>query len=95
MAVTATVLSDFGGYGSQVNSETLRRASVLAYDLPPFTTYSGAIGLGKGSWRLEAYGENLTDTRAQLYANFRQYYKEVTVNRPRTVGLRLTYKPRG
>jgi hypothetical protein len=34
--------------------------------------------------------ENLTDTRAQLYANYQQY-KAVTVNRPRTIGLHFSY----
>ncbi len=64
----------------------------IAYDLPSFTTYDGAIGVGKDTWLVQAYGENLTDTRAQLYANYAQYYKAVTVNRPRTIGLRFSYK---
>jgi iron complex outermembrane recepter protein len=61
-----------------------------AYDLPAFTTYDAALGLGKGGWRVQLYGENLTDTRAQLYANYTQY-KAITVNRPRTFGLRFSY----
>jgi iron complex outermembrane recepter protein len=61
------------------------------YDLPPFTTYDAALGLGKGGWRVQVYGENLTDTRAQLYANYTQQYKAITVNRPRTLGLRFSY----
>jgi len=34
----------------------------------------------------------MTDTRAQLYANYAQWYKAVTVSRPRTIGLRFSYK---
>jgi hypothetical protein len=34
----------------------------------------------------QVYGENLTDMRAQLYANYTQWYKAVTVSRPRTIG---------
>jgi iron complex outermembrane recepter protein len=64
----------------------------IAYDLPPFTSFDGALGVGKDAWLVQAYGENLADTRAQLYANYAQYYKAVTVNRPRTVGLRFSYK---
>lgn len=64
----------------------------IAYDLPAFTTYDGALGLGKDAWLVQAYGENLTDTRAQLYANYSQFYKAVTVSRPRTIGLRFSYK---
>ena len=64
----------------------------LAYDLPPFTTYGGALGVGNGAWLVQAYGENLTDTQGELYANYTQWYKAITVSRPRTIGLRLTYK---
>jgi iron complex outermembrane recepter protein len=63
-----------------------------AYDLPAFTTYDGALGVGKAAWQVQVYGENLTDTRAQLYANYWQWYKAITVNRPRTIGLRFSYK---
>jgi outer membrane receptor protein involved in Fe transport len=66
----------------------------IAYDLPAFTTYDGALGLQGNAWQLELYGENLTDTRAQLYANYAQWYKAVTVSRPRTFGLRVTYSYR-
>jgi iron complex outermembrane receptor protein len=63
-----------------------------AYDLPPFTTYDGALGVAKDPWLVQVYGENLTDTRAQLYANYWQWYKGITVSRPRTIGLRFSYK---
>ena len=61
------------------------------YDLPAFTTYAAALGIAKDTWRVQVYAENLTDTRAQLYASFTQQYKAVTVNRPRTFGLRFSY----
>ena len=64
----------------------------IAYDLPAFTTYDGAVGIAKDRWRLQLYALNLTDTRAQLYANYAQWYKAVTVSRPRTIGLNVTYK---
>jgi outer membrane receptor protein involved in Fe transport len=67
----------------------------VAYDLPPFTTYDGALGMGKDAWLVQLYGENLTDTRAELYANFSLNYKATTVNRPRTVGLHARYNFRG
>jgi len=69
-----------------------QQGNSTAYNLPGFTTYDGAFGVGKDAWRVQAYGENLTDTRAQLYANYAQWYKAVTVNRPRTFGLRFSYK---
>ncbi len=63
-----------------------------AYDLPAFTTYDGALGVGRDARLVQLYGENLTDTRAELYANYWQWYKAVTVSRPRTIGLRFSYK---
>jgi len=64
----------------------------IAYDLPPFTTYDAALGVGKDAWLVQLYGENLTDTRAELYENSREYYRAITVNRPRTIGLRFSYR---
>jgi hypothetical protein len=43
-----------------------------AYDLPAFTTYDAALGIGKDAWLVQVYGGNLTDTRAELYANYAQ-----------------------
>jgi outer membrane receptor protein involved in Fe transport len=62
------------------------------YDLPGFTTYEAALGVERDGWRVQLYGQNLTDTRADLYANYSLFYKAVTVNRPRTIGLRVSYK---
>jgi outer membrane receptor protein involved in Fe transport len=67
----------------------------IAYDNPPFTTYDAAIGVTRDTWMAEFYGENITDKRAELYANYRQWYKSVTVNRPRTLGLRFSYRFEG
>jgi outer membrane receptor protein involved in Fe transport len=64
----------------------------IAYDLPAFTTYDAALGIEKGAWIMQVYGENLTDTQAELYANYAQWYRGTTVNRPRTIGVRLSYK---
>jgi outer membrane receptor protein involved in Fe transport len=77
---------------STTNQVTDPHGDSTAYDLPAFTTYDGSVGVGKDGWLVEMYAENLTDTRAQLYANYSQYYKAVTVNRPRTIGVRFSYK---
>ena len=63
----------------------------IAYDLPAFTVYGGALGAEKDGWRVQLDGENLTDRRAELYANRAEWYKAITVNRPRTFGLRFSY----
>jgi outer membrane receptor protein involved in Fe transport len=64
----------------------------VAYDLPAFTAYGAALGVARQAWTVQLYGENLTDMRTQLYANYAQWYKAVTVNRPRTIGLRFGYQ---
>jgi hypothetical protein len=38
------------------------------------------------------YCENFTDSRADLYTSTSQSVKAVTVNRPRTAGLKISYK---
>jgi iron complex outermembrane recepter protein len=68
------------------------RGNSTAYDLAAFTTYDGSLGFGKDAWLVQVYGENLADTRAELFANYSQWYKGVTVSRPRTISLRFSYK---
>jgi len=75
-----------------LSSTGVLEAGQQVYQLPPFTTYSGALGAGKDAWVVELYGENLTDVRAQLNASYYLLYKAVTVNRPRTIGLRVSFK---
>ena len=64
----------------------------IAYDLDGFTTFDASVGVSTDAWQVQLYGQNLSDERAQLYANARQWYKAVTVNRPRTIGLSFSYK---
>ena len=66
----------------------------IAYDLPPFTTFDGAVGLSKDGWQVQLYGQNLADKRAQLFESASQSYTAITVNRPRTVGLHVSYQIR-
>ena len=96
-------LSDFGAFAQITavhQSHSLSTTNQLtpdlqgnstAYDLHAFTSFDGAVGVGKDGWLVQVYGENLADTRAQLYANYAQYYKAVTVSRPRTIGLRYSH----
>ena len=64
----------------------------IAYNNDAYSTYDGAIGLSRDAWTLQLYGQNLTDNKADLWANARQWYKAVTVSRPRTLGLTFSYK---
>jgi iron complex outermembrane receptor protein len=62
------------------------------YELAPYTTYDASLGAAKGSWEAELFGQNLSDTRAQLFINSASWVTLTTVNRPRVMGLRVSYK---
>jgi len=64
----------------------------IAYDNPSYSTYDAAVGMSKDAWSVTLSDVNLTDKKADLYANARQWYKAVTVNRPRTLGLTFSYR---
>ena len=48
--------------------------------------------IATGSWSTQLYAENFTDTRAILSASYAEFVKMNTINRPRTLGLRFSYK---
>jgi iron complex outermembrane receptor protein len=53
----------------------------------------GSVGFenyGSG-WGVELFVSNLTDERAQLHINRQDFFERVTTNRPRTIGLRVSY----
>jgi iron complex outermembrane receptor protein len=50
-----------------------------------------SIGITKDDWKAEFYIDNLTDESAVLYIDTQQFTPKVVTNRPRTLGLRLSY----
>jgi len=64
----------------------------INYELPAYSTLDASFGFSRDAWAVQAYGRNLTDTRGELSANYSQWYKAVTVDRPRTIGLTFSYK---
>ena len=58
---------------------------------PPATTVNASFGIARDDWTAELYFENLTDEEAQMMQIAGHYTPVVTVQRPRTVGLRLSY----
>jgi outer membrane receptor protein involved in Fe transport len=65
---------------------------VQNYDQAAFTTYDAFAGVSKDNWTAQLYCSNFTDTRADLYTSTSQSVKAETVNRPRTTGLKFSYK---
>jgi outer membrane receptor protein involved in Fe transport len=64
----------------------------IAYDMPSFNTLDASTGISKDTWDMQVYGSNITDKRANLYTNYNQWIRMTTVNRPRTIGLRVSYR---
>ena len=77
---------------SQAAVSTLGAFESPRQDQQGCTTYDDAVGIQKDAWAAELVGENLIDRRAQLYVNGFDVVRLVTVNRPRTLGLRLSCK---
>jgi len=66
--------------------------NIQTYDQAGFTTYDASLGVEKDTWMAQFYGQNLTDTRANLFENGNQFVTAETINRPRTMGLKFGYK---
>jgi iron complex outermembrane recepter protein len=62
------------------------------YLLAPYTTYDAALGVAKDAWTAEFFGQNLSDTRAQLFISSASFQTLTTTNRPRVLGVRFSYK---
>ena len=62
------------------------------YELAPYTTYDAAAGMAKDAWSFEFFGQNLTDTRAQMFISSASFQTLTTPNRPRVLGVRFSYK---
>ena len=58
-----------------------------------YTVLDTSLGMKnvRDSWGMEIYVKNLTDERAQLHINRQDFFERVTTNRPRTVGVRVSY----
>ena len=63
-----------------------------AQQLASYSTVAASFGASKDEWRIEVFGDNLTDERPELYKNGNDGELRTTTSRPRTIGLRFSYK---
>ena len=63
-----------------------------AQQLASYSTFAASFGVSKDEWRIEVFGDNLTDERPELYKNGNDGELRTTTSRPRTLGLRFSYK---
>ena len=57
-----------------------------------YSTVSASFGASKDDWRIEMFVENLTDARPELYKSGNDGELRITTSRPRTIGMRMSYK---
>ncbi|WP_295443319.1 TonB-dependent receptor [Sphingorhabdus sp. EL138] len=88
----------YGGSTAVVyNGVTVNPGDVIApikaaQNLGSYSTVSASFGVSKDEWRLELFGDNLTDERPELYKSGNDGELRTTTSRPRTIGLRFSYK---
>lgn len=70
---------------------TLQGASVDFVN-PGFTTYDASLGIAKDAWTTQLYASNLTNVQAILSSSYAEWVKANTINVPRTIGIRMSYK---
>ena len=63
-----------------------------SYDLAAYSSFDAAAGFASGVWEVEAYAQNLTDSRGELYKSSVSGPLLTTVSRPRTIGIRFSVK---
>ena len=73
------------------SSKTTDIITINRLTLDSYTTLDLSFGLKKDSWSVELFGENLTDTRAQIAGNFVNDRARITTNRPLTGGIRFSW----
>jgi len=60
-------------------------------ELDSYSVVDLSAGIVSDEWRFEVFGENLFDERAQISGNFVNDRPRISVNRPMTVGFRISY----
>jgi iron complex outermembrane recepter protein len=90
------LLGDYNTFGQLAGTHQAHSYSatgnIAAFDQEGFSTYDASLGTGKDAWTAQLYVQNFTNTRANLFENGNQFVTAETINRPRTGGVRFSYK---
>ena len=79
--------------GAAHQAESFSSATAVnAYAMPAWTQWDASAGVAKGNWSVEFVGSNLTDLNKSLLTSASQFIVTETVQRPRTLGVRIGYK---
>jgi len=85
------------GVPATINGVTVKPGDPItflpnSFNQPAYNTIEASFGVSKDEWSLQIYGDNLTDERPQLFTSANDGEKRVTTSRPRTIGMRFSYK---
>ena len=85
------------GQTSVINGVTVRPGDPIqlqpsSFTQPGYDTFEASFGFSKDNWSLTIYGDNLGDARPQLFTSANDGEKRITTSRPRTIGMRVSYK---
>ena len=85
------------GQTSVINGVTVTPGSAIqlqpqSFAQAGYSTFEASFGFSKDNWSITIYGDNLGDERPQLFTSANDGDKRVTTTRPRTIGMRVSYK---
>lgn len=79
------------------NGVTVNKGDIVspipdAVRMPGYGLANMAVGVEKDMWSFEVYLDNVGDARPELFSSANDGVQRVTTTRPRTVGMRLSWK---
>ena len=66
--------------------------SGASFNMDSYSTWDASLGYSRDNWTITLFGQNLSDERADLFISNEDDIVKTTPNRPRTYGLRLSYR---
>jgi iron complex outermembrane recepter protein len=88
-----TDLTAFGQFGVHyVGSSVSSIVASRSFPLDNYFTADAAVGLNREDWGIELYVNNLTDKRPEIFKDTVDNQLRTTTSRPRTIGVRVSYK---
>ena len=62
------------------------------YEHDDYVLFNAALGFNVDGWNLELFVDNIADENAEVYIDTQQFTPKVVTNRPRTFGMRVSYR---
>lgn len=85
------------GQTSVINGVTVKPGDPIqlqpsSFSQPGYDTFEASAGFSMDNWTLTVYADNIGDARPQLFTSANDGEKRVTTSRPRTIGMRVSFK---